>query len=83
MLFYLLKKNLHLKFWHEKVFLCTFGCPIKNIENHPHSALGYHSPDGIPAAAGIANLRYKSCPEMAGQDHDLYFDGSGEESLRS
>ncbi|MFT1618233.1 hypothetical protein AAG991_24585, partial [Enterobacter kobei] len=24
---------------------------------------------GIPAAAGIVNLRYKSCPEMAGQDH--------------
>ncbi|WP_242491446.1 integrase core domain-containing protein, partial [Klebsiella oxytoca] len=23
---------------------------------------------GIPAAAGIVNLRYKSCPEMAGQD---------------
>ncbi|MDW6874587.1 hypothetical protein RNO51_22870, partial [Escherichia coli] len=23
----------------------------------------------IPAAAGIVNLRYKSCPEMAGQDH--------------
>ncbi|WP_241180572.1 hypothetical protein, partial [Enterobacter asburiae] len=22
-----------------------------------------------PAAAGIVNLRYKSCPEMAGQDH--------------
>ncbi|WP_226860841.1 hypothetical protein, partial [Enterobacter cloacae complex sp. P30U] len=22
----------------------------------------------IPAAAGIVNLRYKSCPEMAGQD---------------
>uniref|UniRef100_UPI003D665BAC hypothetical protein n=1 Tax=Citrobacter freundii TaxID=546 RepID=UPI003D665BAC len=26
----------------------------------------------IPAAAGIVNLRYKSCPEMAGQDH-VYF----------
>ncbi len=25
-------------------------------------------PDRIPAAAGIVNLRYKSCPEMAGQD---------------
>ena len=37
-------------------------------ENHPHSALGYHSPEGIPAAADIVNLRYKSCPEMAGQD---------------
>ncbi|WP_237765337.1 HNH endonuclease family protein, partial [Enterobacter hormaechei] len=24
----------------------------------------------IPAAAGIVNLRYKSCPEMAGQDHN-------------
>ncbi|MFT1618192.1 hypothetical protein [Enterobacter kobei] len=23
----------------------------------------------MPAAAGIVNLRYKSCPEMAGQDH--------------
>jgi hypothetical protein len=36
-------------------------------ENHPHSALGYLS-EGIPAA-GIVNLRYKNCPEMAGQDH--------------
>ncbi|MEG6415570.1 hypothetical protein QCN17_13215, partial [Enterobacter asburiae] len=26
----------------------------------------------IPAAAGIVNLRYKSCPEMAGQDHYVY-----------
>ncbi|MCM7842235.1 phage minor tail protein L, partial [Enterobacter roggenkampii] len=26
----------------------------------------------IPAAAGIVNLRYKSCPEMAGQDHQLH-----------
>ncbi|WP_341874642.1 hypothetical protein [Enterobacter hormaechei] len=26
----------------------------------------------MPAAAGIVNLRYKSCPEMAGQDHLLY-----------
>ncbi|MDP0790053.1 hypothetical protein, partial [Klebsiella pneumoniae] len=25
-------------------------------------------PEGIPATAGIVNLRYKSCPEMAGQD---------------
>jgi putative transposase len=37
-------------------------------ENHPHSALGYHF-EGISAAADIVNLRYKSCPEMAGQDH--------------
>jgi putative transposase len=41
-------------------------------ENHPHSALGYHS-ERIPAAAGIVNLRYKSCPEMAGQDHPILF----------
>ncbi|MFZ5305404.1 hypothetical protein ACOZAE_14110, partial [Enterobacter asburiae] len=26
----------------------------------------------IPAAAGIVNLRYKSCPEMAGQDQIHY-----------
>ncbi|MFZ5413120.1 hypothetical protein, partial [Enterobacter kobei] len=26
-------------------------------------------PEGIPAAADIVNLRYKSCPEMEGQDH--------------
>lgn len=38
-------------------------------DNHPHSALVYHSPEGIPAAADIVNLRYKSCPEMVGQDH--------------
>ncbi|MCK6826042.1 hypothetical protein L8Q94_22190, partial [Enterobacter kobei] len=25
--------------------------------------------EGISAAAGIVNLRYKSCPEMEGQDH--------------
>ncbi|MFZ5358822.1 hypothetical protein, partial [Enterobacter asburiae] len=25
--------------------------------------------EGIPAAADIVNLRYKSCPEMEGQDH--------------
>ncbi|OVU51703.1 hypothetical protein, partial [Klebsiella pneumoniae] len=25
----------------------------------------------IPAAAGIVNLRYKSCPEMAGQDQNF------------
>ncbi|MDZ6814962.1 hypothetical protein VBL68_23675, partial [Enterobacter hormaechei] len=25
----------------------------------------------IPAAAGIVNLRYKSCPEMAGQDQKV------------
>ncbi|WP_459578954.1 hypothetical protein, partial [Enterobacter asburiae] len=26
----------------------------------------------IPAAAGIVNLRYKSCPEMAGQDQSFF-----------
>ncbi|MCP6040114.1 hypothetical protein NL354_14465, partial [Klebsiella pneumoniae] len=26
-------------------------------------------PEGIPAAADIVNLRYKSCSEMEGQDH--------------
>ncbi|WP_205626720.1 hypothetical protein, partial [Enterobacter cloacae] len=26
----------------------------------------------IPAAAGIVNLRYKSCPEMAGQDQRCF-----------
>ncbi|MFZ5265374.1 type VI secretion system tip protein VgrG, partial [Enterobacter roggenkampii] len=30
----------------------------------------------IPAAAGIVNLRYKSCPEMAGQDH-FFVEGDG------
>ncbi|MBY0594868.1 MULTISPECIES: hypothetical protein, partial [Klebsiella] len=29
---------------------------------------GISLPEGIPAAAGIVNLRYKSCPEMEGQD---------------
>jgi putative transposase len=37
-------------------------------ENHPHSALGYHSPREYRRQR-IVNLRYKSCPEMAGQDH--------------
>jgi hypothetical protein len=27
------------------------------------------TPEGIPAAADIVNLRYKSCSEMEGQDH--------------
>ncbi|MCK6826089.1 hypothetical protein L8Q94_22445, partial [Enterobacter kobei] len=27
--------------------------------------------EGISAAAGIVNLRYKSCPEMEGQDQKL------------
>ncbi|WP_447333677.1 hypothetical protein, partial [Klebsiella quasipneumoniae] len=27
--------------------------------------------EGIPAAADIVNLRYKSCSEMEGQDHFL------------
>ncbi|MFZ5159899.1 hypothetical protein ACOY6Q_18830, partial [Enterobacter hormaechei] len=27
----------------------------------------------IPAAAGIVNLRYKSCPEMAGQDQGMIY----------
>ncbi|HHI9012369.1 TPA: hypothetical protein ACP7SU_004426, partial [Escherichia coli] len=27
--------------------------------------------EGIPAAADIVNLRYKSCPEMEGQDHTI------------
>ncbi|EON5845478.1 hypothetical protein ACNDRN_003185, partial [Escherichia coli] len=30
----------------------------------------------IPAAAGIVNLRYKSCPEMAGQDQCSYHNAS-------
>ncbi|MDU1654768.1 MAG: hypothetical protein E6850_20000, partial [Leclercia adecarboxylata] len=32
---------------------------------------GISLPEGISAAADIVNLRYKSCPEMAGQDHHL------------
>ncbi|MDS0054002.1 hypothetical protein, partial [Enterobacter hormaechei] len=34
----------------------------------------------IPAAAGIVNLRYKSCPEMAGQDQELYPDSEDVEA---
>ncbi|WP_259270569.1 IS200/IS605 family transposase, partial [Klebsiella pneumoniae] len=30
---------------------------------------GISLPEGIPAAADIVNLRYKSCSEMEGQDH--------------
>lgn len=41
--------------------------PYNYNENHPHSALGYRSPrEDRPA--GIVNLRYKSCPEMAVKD---------------
>ncbi|MFP8521560.1 hypothetical protein ACLH2G_23460, partial [Klebsiella michiganensis] len=32
---------------------------------------GISLPEGIPAAADIVNLRYKSCSEMEGQDHLL------------
>ncbi|MEH3467382.1 hypothetical protein, partial [Enterobacter roggenkampii] len=28
--------------------------------------------EGIPAAADIVNLRYKSCSEMEGQDHLVF-----------
>ncbi|WP_220022333.1 hypothetical protein, partial [Klebsiella variicola] len=34
----------------------------------PAQRAGILLPEGIPATAGIVNLRYKSCPEMAGQD---------------
>ncbi|WP_220022381.1 hypothetical protein, partial [Klebsiella variicola] len=36
----------------------------------PAQRAGILLPEGIPATAGIVNLRYKSCPEMAGQDQD-------------
>ena len=35
----------------------------------PAQRAGISLSERIPAAAGIVNLRYKSCPEMAGQDH--------------
>ncbi|WP_227518008.1 hypothetical protein, partial [Klebsiella variicola] len=38
----------------------------------PAQRAGILLPEGIPATAGIVNLRYKSCPEMAGQDHPAY-----------
>ena len=34
----------------------------------PAQRAGILLPEGIPVAAGIVNLKYKSCPEMAGQD---------------
>ena len=34
----------------------------------PAQRAGISLSERIPAAAGIVNLRYKSCPEMAGQD---------------
>ncbi len=36
-------------------------------ENHPHSALDI-TPRGNTGGSDIVNLRYKSCPEMEGQD---------------
>ncbi|MGN3535211.1 hypothetical protein ACTFWN_29630, partial [Klebsiella pneumoniae] len=35
----------------------------------PAQRAGISLPEGIPAAADIVNLRYKSCSEMEGQDH--------------
>ncbi|WP_220385446.1 hypothetical protein, partial [Klebsiella pneumoniae] len=35
---------------------------------------GISLPEGIPAAADIVNLRYKSCSEMEGQDQSLQLD---------
>ncbi|MCK7109884.1 hypothetical protein, partial [Enterobacter kobei] len=42
---------------------------------------GISLPEGIPAAADIVNLRYKSCPEMEGQDQADYFDDIVKEYL--
>ena len=39
----------------------------KSVELHD-KVIG---PEGIPAAADIVNLRYKSCPEMEGQDQGI------------
>ncbi|MDU5619022.1 MAG: hypothetical protein E6054_17205, partial [Klebsiella michiganensis] len=40
-------------------------------------------PEGIPAAADIVNLRYKSCSEMEGQDQTREISAIRAETVRS